>query len=148
MLHSLAMKKIVAMTFLAAITAICIAQSPVGAWNGKLQIDQSTIPKAQNAEQKKMIDGMIAQVKAATLKLSMKANRTFTILVPSIGGQKAQNAEGTWTQKGRTVTLVTTKQNGKAPKETRPQKMLMDASGRKMTLVASGPEKVKIIFTR
>jgi hypothetical protein len=141
------MKKIVALLVLATAAVGAFAQSPVGSWNGKLSVD--SMPKAQTPDQQKMVNQIMEQVKKMTFKLNMKANKTFTIDVPAMMGGKAQKAEGTWSQKGSAITLVTTKQNGTAPKNSKPQTMKIDASGKKMVLNAGeGPRKATITFTK
>lgn len=143
------MKKLVVLLALAAVTVSAFAQNPVGAWKGKVQLEKANLPKAQNAEQQKMIDKMLAQVKSMTLNLNMKANKTFTIDVPSMGGQPGMKGEGTWSQKGNAITLVTTKQNGKPPKTSKPQTMKIEPGARKMTLTNNeGGQKVSILFSK
>ncbi len=142
------MKKFVFVLTLVAVASLSFCQNPVGAWKGKLNVNTATMPKASTPEQQKMIDKLLAQVKAATLKLDMKANKTFAIQIPSIAGQRARNAEGKWSQSGRTITLITTKEDGKPPKDKKPQKMIIDASGKKMSLTPTGSKQAAIIFTR
>lgn len=143
------MKKFVVLLALAAVAVSAIAQNPVGAWKGKIQMDASSMPKAQNAQQKQLIDKMLAQMKSMTLGLNMKANKTFTIDVPSVGGQPGMKGEGTWSQKGNSVILVTTKQNGKPPTNSKPQTLKIQPGAKKMVLTnMEGPQKVSIIFTK
>ncbi|MBC8063239.1 MAG: hypothetical protein H7Y17_00290 [Chlorobia bacterium] len=143
------MKKFVAILALAVVAVGAFAQNPAGSWKGKLKVDPASMPKAQSPEQQKMMDQVMTQIKTMTFTLNMKPNKTFTILVPSMMGQPAQNGEGTWSQKGKTITLVTTKQNGKAPKNSKPQIMNIDSGGRKMILNAGdGPRKATITFTK
>jgi hypothetical protein len=143
------MKKFSLSSLLAFSVAAAFAQSAVGAWNGKLQLDTSQMPKAKTAEQQKMIDKALAQVRALTLKLNLKADKTFTVSVPPIMGQPTHTASGTWTQKGRTVTMITLKEDGKPPKDKKPQSMTIDPSGKKMVLVAGdGPRAQKVVFTK
>ena len=146
-LHFCAMKKIVALLVLATVAGGAFAQSPVGSWNGKLSVD--SMPKAQSPEQQKMMAQIMEQIKKMTFKLTMKANKTFKIDVPPMMGGKGQTGEGTWSQKGSAITLVTTKQNGQPPKNSKPQTMTIDSSGKKMILKAGeGTQKATITFTR
>lgn len=142
------MKKLVVLLAIAAVAVSAIAQNPVGAWKGKIQMDASSMPKAQNAQQQQMIDKMLAQMKSITLGLNVKANKTFTIDVPSVGGQPGMKGEGTWSQKGNSVTLVTTKQNGKPPKNSKPQTLKLESAKKMVLTNMEGPQKVSIIFTR
>jgi len=92
---------------------------------------------------------IMEQIKKMTFKLTMKANKTFKIDVPPMMGGKGQTGEGTWSQKGSAITLVTTKQNGQPPKNSKPQTMTIDSSGKKMILKAGeGTQKATITFTR
>lgn len=142
------MKKLVILFAVVAISAASFAQNPVGAWKGKIAIDTSTLPKPQNAEQKKQMDQGMQQLRSMVLRLNLKANKTFTIDVPAMGPAPAQKGEGTWSQKGNKVTLITTKQNGKAPADSKPQTMTIATGGKKMVLTPPGPQKVTITFTR
>lgn len=144
------MKKFLALVAVASIAVCAFAQSPVGAWKGKIQMDVSKMPKAANPAQQKQMNEAMAKVKAITLNLNMKANKTFTISIPAMMGQPGHTAEGTWTQSGKKVVLTSTKEDGKPPKKKEPQTLTLDGNGRKMTMVPPGGAgmNVKIIFSK
>jgi hypothetical protein len=143
------MNKFAVLLLAIALSVVALAQNPVGKWKGSLKIDRAGIPKAQSPEQDKAVKQMLAQVESARFSLDMKGNKTFTVDVPSMMGQPAQRSEGTWSQKGNVITMVTTKQNGKAPKNSQPQSMKIDSNGKKMVLVAgNGPQKATITFVK
>lgn len=114
--------------------------------------DTSKMP----AEQKKQVDAMIQQMQAMTLKLSVKADKTFSITVPgqAMGGQKvpASTSTGTWVQSGKSVTMTTKKRDGKdlPAGKGNSQTMTISADGKTMTMVPAGAEAqgVKIVFTK
>jgi len=143
------MKKLVFLLALTAISVAAFAQNPVGTWKGKIQIDKSALAGVQDPKQKEMASKALAQVEAMTLTLNVKANKTFVVNIPSMMGQPAQSSEGTWTQKGNQVTLVTTKRQGKAVTNDKPKSMTLDKGGKKMVMTANeGPQKATITFTR
>jgi hypothetical protein len=144
------MKKFAALTALMLLTLTAFAQNPVGAWKGKITVDRSALPKV-DPQQQKMVDQALTQVEKMVIKLNMKSNKTFTMVVPPFMGNPGVNAEGTWSQKGSTITMVTKKANGQAPKSgEKPQPMTITADGKKMTMTppSSGMGKTKITFTR
>lgn len=149
-LHFPAMKKLLALVAVASVAVCAFAQSPVGSWKGKILMDTSKMPKAANPQQQKAMNEAFAKVKAVTLTLNVKGNKTFTITIPPMMGQPGHNAEGTWTQKGNTVTMISTKEDGKPSTKKQPQTMTMDGTGRKMTMVPpnGGPMNIKIIFSK
>jgi hypothetical protein len=143
------MKKFLALVVVASVAVCAFAQNPVGTWKGKIQMDASKLPKAKDATQQKQLDAAMAQVRAITITLSLNANKTYKISVPPMGGQPGHTGEGTWVQKGKTLTLSAIKEDGKAPKDKRPQTVTMD-SARKMTMVppTGGPMGIKIVFAK
>ncbi len=144
------MKKFAILLALVAISAASFAQNPVGAWKGNISIDASTLPKARTPEEQKQMDAAMAAMRSLVLKLNVKANKTFTIDSPAMGQAPAQKVEGTWSQKGNKVTLVTTKQNGvKPPAGNKPQVLTISADSKKMTLTpATGGPKVVVTFSK
>jgi hypothetical protein len=135
----------------AVLTTAVFAQSVVGAWKGKVSMDLSKFPKAQNPQQQQMIDQMVEQMKKMQISLSLAANKTYTATASGLPGQQgAQKAEGKWTLAGRTLTLTTTKENGKAPKNNKPQKFTLSPDGKKLTMVMEqgGPPGMSLVFTK
>ena len=55
------MKKFVFVLTLVAVASLSFCQNPVGAWNGKLNVNTATMPKASTPEQQKMIDKFLVQ---------------------------------------------------------------------------------------
>jgi hypothetical protein len=149
-LHFPAMKKLLALVAVASIAVCAFAQSPVGAWKGKILMDMTKMPKAANAAQQKQMNDAMAKVKAITLNLNMKANKTFTISIPAMMGQPGHTAEGTWVQSGKKITLTSTKEDGKVPKKKEPQVLTIEGNGRKMSMVppTGGGMDVKIVFSK
>lgn len=144
------MKKFAALTALMLLTLTAFAQNPVGAWKGKISIDRAALPKVTDPQQKKMMDTALTSVEKMTISLNMKSNKTFTLVIPPFMGNPGVNAEGTWSQKGNTITMVTTKANGQPPKKKDSQPMVITPDGKKMTMTPSnnGMGKTKITFKR
>lgn len=136
------------------------AQNVTGAWNGKLAMDLSKMPKAKDAAQQKQMDAIATMLKSIKVNLNMGANKTFVMKVsglPQMGGANGkkpatgQTAEGTWTQKGNVITLKITKSNGAAPKgANNSQEMKILDGGKRMELEPSNSRGMggKIIFIR
>lgn len=140
----------------AAIASICVAygQAITGAWTGKIQMDMSKLPKVTDPNQKKMLDGLMTSVKAMRMHLNLKSNKTFTLKVTGIpAGPNAtkkptdQTAEGTWSQKGSTITLKVVKANGAAPKGQNPPQDLK-VVGKTLELNNASMPGAKVIFSR
>jgi hypothetical protein len=144
------MKKFATLLAFAVFAVSAFAQSPLGTWKGKINMDTSSMPKAQNAQQQEMMDKMIAQLKTMVLTLKMNANKTFSINAPSMMGQPARTGEGVWSQKGKAITLTLQKDNGKKMPKPDAQAMTIDASGKKMVLTPKqgGGPKMTITFTK
>jgi len=143
------MKKFVAIAALTLLTVAAFAQSPVGSWKGKIKMDASTMPKAQNAQQQEAMNKAMAQLSSMTLMLTMKGDKTYTVSVPGMMGQPAHKSEGKWSQKGNQITMTTVKNDGKPATANKTQTMTIDAGGKKMTMkVPNGPGNVQIIFSK
>lgn len=143
------MKKLALLLAAAMVCTAAFAQSPVGSWKGKVKIDMSAMPKVTDPKQKEMMDKMLAQVQAMTITMNVKANKTFVVTIPAAMGQPGQTSEGTWTQAGNVVTVTTTKRNGKAAPDKKPQKMTIQHGGKVMIMNAGdGPQKATITFTK
>jgi len=146
------MKKfLIVSTAAMALAVSAFSQSAAGSWKGHLQLDASKMPKAQNAQQQAMMTKVMTTLQKLVFTLNMRPNKTFTINVPPMGaGQTAHSAEGTWTQTGRKVTMVATKNDGKAAtgNDKKPQTMTISADGKMMTLVPTTASGGKIVFKR
>lgn len=133
----------------ATIVSVAVAASPVGSWVGKIVIDKMPpMPPNATAQQKQQVQGMLDQLKKVRINMSIKANKTFAVKAPSMFGQPATNAEGTWKQTGSTITLTTTKENGKpaAGTKAKPQDFTLSKDGK--TISMSGMGGGKLIFTK
>lgn len=125
------------------------AASPVGTWVGKIVLDKTPeIPAQASPAQKQQMQSMIDQIKKIRINLVVKSNKTFLLSAPAIGPQPATKAEGTWAQKGSTVTLTTTKENGKAVSGTKakPQDFQLSANGKSLSM--GTPGMGKLVFTK
>ncbi len=146
------LKVSLAVTTAAIMTAAIASTNVTGAWKGKILLDVSKMPKAQNPQQQQMMDGVLAGIKKMSINLSLNANKTFTMSASGLP-QNAPNkkAEGTWTQSGNALTLKITKEDGKAPTmKQEPQVITVSADGKTLTMVPknAGPMGGKIVFTR
>lgn len=137
----------------ATLVSATLAASPVGSWVGKIVLDKApAIPKDATPEQKKMMTSMIEMMKKMQFTLKVNKDKTFTITTPPMMGQPANKGEGTWTQKGSTVTIKMTKDNGKpvtGPKANS-RDLTLSADGKKLTLSSKGQGQGqgKLVFTR
>jgi hypothetical protein len=127
----------ITVTLLAAMTACTFAQSAAGAWKGKLNLTMD-LPKTSDPKMKALMDQQMAAMKAITIHLTFKADKTYTLTTsgtpPQMGG--GQTDKGKWTQTGKTVTITSTKV---ASKENKPQKMTLSADGKTLTMLIPGP---------
>jgi hypothetical protein len=118
------------------------AQSAVGTWTG--HIDVSAV-KAADANQQKMMDSMKKMFASTVLKLSLKADKTYSIVITGMGPSAKPTTEtGKWSQSGRTVTV--------SDKSGKPQAMNLSANGKTMVMTPpsgkGGPAGMKIVFTK
>jgi hypothetical protein len=126
-----------------------------GAWVGKVHMDMSKMPKVTDPNQKKMMEGIVNSVKSMRMHLNLKGNKTFSMKVTGIpAGPNAtakkpadQTAEGTWSQKGSTITLKVTKANGAAPKGQNPPQDLK-VVGKTLELNNAAMPGAKVVFSR
>jgi hypothetical protein len=137
------MKKISRLVLTLAACAVSIAafaQSPVGSWNGKL--DLSGV-HAKDAKEKQMVDQMKTMMASTVIKLTFKGDHTYSMAF-SMGKGQGMTETGKWSQSGRTVTV--TGKNGK------PEQLTLNANGKQMVMVPpkgdKAPQGMKAIFTR
>lgn len=142
--------------------AICMvglaaAQSITGVWHGHFVIDKTTLPKPANAAQadamKKRLQEMDIQLAKSDIKLTLNANKTFTIVGVNIPGTTGtQTSEGIYTKTATQVTLIPKKDNGKPAvgNDAKPQVVNIVAGGKKLSLLVPNASQVKIsvVFTR
>jgi hypothetical protein len=135
---------------LASLSATLMAANIVGTWKGKVTVDLSKAPKAQNDQQRAMMDKILADVRKMDIRLTIRANKTFAAVAkrsPSRPGP--QNTEGTWKQEGSTLWLTSLKVDDKPAKDKKPQRFQILENGKKLSLNQEGmPTWIKIIFTR
>jgi hypothetical protein len=142
--------------------AICMfglvaAQSITGVWHGHFVIDKATLPKPANAAQaeamKKRLHEMDVQLAKSDIKLTLNANKTFTIVGVNIPGTAGtQTSEGIYTKTATQLTLIPKKDNGKPAvgNDAKPQVVNIVAGGKKLNLLVPNTSQVKIsvVFTR
>jgi hypothetical protein len=133
-------------------TSALAATNVVGTWSGKVVFDTSKLPKPSTPEQKKQFDTAMAQLDKYRVTLKLKANKTFTVNSPAGFGQPAHAAEGTWKMRGQTVTLTTTKEDGKKPtaESAKPQDMTVAKDGKSITMLPPKGQAAmfKVVFKR
>ncbi len=142
MLNIRLIKGALALLALAAFAA-AQAQNVVGSWNGKM--DMSGV-KPKDANEKAMLDMMKSMMASMSIKLNMKADKTYHIDISGTIQGKAhkQTEDGKWSQSGKTITVV----DPKGKKET----MTVSSDGKRMVMVPrsdeKGPKGAQMIFTR
>lgn len=105
-------------------------------------------------DQKKAVEQQLAEAGKLTISLTLRPNNTFTLSFnPPAGmaGAQKMTVEGKWLQKGTTVTLTATRQNGKAvpAKDQQPQTMTVASGGKTMRWSqGKDPRQGTIVFTR
>jgi hypothetical protein len=142
---------VVAAAVLLIATAAVAGTNVVGAWKGKVEMDLSSLPKAQNAQQQQMMDKMMAQVKKMVINLTLKGNKTFTmsaVAAPPDG--KTHTMTGSWSQKGNKITMVGKTEDGKpATDKDKTQTLTVNPNGKSMSLdMPGGGGQGKLVFTR
>lgn len=141
-----------------AVASIAVAHGQtkvVGAWTGKIEMRASKAPKLTDPNQKRMMDGLLAQIKALRMRLNLNANKTFTLKVTgapatpkgSAKSAREQVGEGTWSQKGSVITLKLTKANGAAPKGQNPPRYL-NVVGKTLEMNNPAMQGAKVVFSR
>ena len=127
---------------LVAVAATCllttaIAQSPVGKWTGKLNLKMPEVPAAADANTRQMIEQSMAAVKKMTLHLTFSNDKTYSLFTKGApaqaGGEQKDN--GTWSQSGKNVNIVSTRKDKKPDK---PQTMVFSADGKTLTMSLPG----------
>ena len=119
-----------------------LAASPVGHWTGKISIVMPPIPANAPAQQKAMMQKVVAQMAAARIILDVKADKTYTVTTTGLPMQQAGKKEtGKWSQKGNSVTMTDTKKGGQA------QNLILTPDGKTMTLAMPNGQG-KVVFTR
>jgi len=137
------MKQLACLALIIFTFSTCLASSPVGSWNGHLDM---TAVKGKDAKEQAGIDAMKKMFSSMSLKMSFKADKTYTVTTSmSMGGPaKTQTESGKWTQSGQTVTVFDKKGKGQA--------MTLSANGKQMVMVPpagdKGPKGLKIVFAR
>jgi hypothetical protein len=143
-------RRFLALSIAMSISASLLAVGVVGKWKGKVVLDVSKLPKAQNEQQKKSMEAGFAMVKKMVIILDLKANKTYTGEAKNMpGGQPDQRSEGTWRQEGNVLWLTSIRDNGKPATDKKPQKFLIQDKGRKLVMAESKlPPGIEIFFSR
>ncbi|MGV3617128.1 MAG: hypothetical protein ACO1SV_17510 [Fimbriimonas sp.] len=115
--------------------SLSVAQSPTGAWKGKLKIQFPPIPANAPAEQKAQFAKMKANLDKAVFNLTLNGNKTWKIKATGVPmGPNGDSQEGTWTQTGKKITLKA-KPSAKNPNFTPPpQDAVLSADGKTLTI--------------
>lgn len=119
------------------------AASPVGSWTGKFTLQgMPPLPSNLPPQQKAMIQQSMAMATKIRLKLTVKADKTFSIkYMGTPNSEKQPPHNGTWSQKGNVVTTVSKTVQGP------PQQLVLSPDGKTMTLVLPN-NRGKLVFTR
>ena len=117
-----------------------------GKWKGKLHISLPALPPNLTAEQKQAVAAQMAKVKAATIILNLKGDKTYTASAQGMPGTD-QTDTGTWTISGNTLTMTSTKKK-KKPGMDKPQKLTISSDGKTITLPIPGGANNKAVFNR
>jgi len=128
--------------FAVALGSVCLAASPVGKWKGKVGGSMPPLPANANAQQKQQYDAAKAMVAKIVINLELKSNNTYSVTVDG-GPQKAPAETGSWSAKGNTITVTSTKGGQK-----RSQSMTLSADGSKLTMSPQGSAGTKVTFVR
>ncbi len=117
---------------LVGLVPTAFAQNLAGTWNGSMKLEFS--PEVQKQMKGQQIPPM------PKLTLAMRPNGTYTVtqVVPAMGQSPARTmkSDGTWSQKGRTVTMTTKTRDGKpvTGEEAKPRAFTLSGDGRTMTI--------------
>lgn len=143
------MKRFLFCVALMAVAASFGAVDVVGKWDGKIKIDIAAVQaKFEAQELKEMARTSAERSMRAYLTLQLRKDGTFRMHTAPNEGRVAQDLDGTWSQAGNKVTLISKKRNGEDLKKTAgPQVFTLDKTGKKMTLV-TGPGKTTVTFMR
>lgn len=123
----------------AVLAALATASTPVGTWNGKLNLKIPPMPANMPAAQKAQATKMIAQMKSGKIVLTFKADKTYT--ATSVGLPFNQTSGGTWSQKGNVVTTVAKRAGAN------PMTLTFSKDGKTMTSILPKGQG-KVVFTK
>lgn len=143
-------RRFIALAITMSLAASLLAAGITGKWKGKVVLDASKLPGAQNEQQRKQMEAGFAMIKKMVIHLDLKANKTYVADAKNMpGGQPDQHSEGTWKQDGNTLWLTAIRDNGKPANDKKPQRFLIQDKGRKLVMAESGmPPGIQIFFTR
>lgn len=122
---------------IAVLGTSALAQKPLGAWKGHVEMTMPPLPAGAPPAQAQFRDKMIDQVRKTVIHLTFKAGNKYSLtadMAPGSPSAKARSDEGSWTQSGRTITLKSTKSTASTP----PLKGNISADGKSLVLTASG----------
>jgi hypothetical protein len=117
-----------ALVFFGLAVSVCaFSAEPVGTWNGKIQVDTSKLAADKRAQ-------VEAQTGKLKIVLTLKKDHTFTSVVSGGGDGKPHSTSGTWTFKGNTVSMIATKNDGKAAAGAIPRSMVLSKDGKSLVM--------------
>lgn len=107
------------------------AQSVVGTWKGKTEIRGVNVPEGTTKGMSNMKNIMV-----------FSKDGTFKQTVSDARGKEG-TSEGTWTQKGNSITLTTKKRDGKAATGNTSHVLTLSSDGKKLTRDLTAQVKVQ-----
>lgn len=147
MKHSLKISAVLAAV--AALGTTALADSPVGTWKGKMELNLPQMQGNMPPEAKAAMTKQLEAIKKMVMNLSLNKDKTWKMTFQGMpagapGADKPQ--EGTWTQKGNDITLVA-KKDPKNPGSSNP--ITLKLTGKTMTFVPpGGAGQGKLTFTK
>ena len=123
------------------LAAVASAATPVGTWTGKFLIKMPVLPPTMPTPQRTKILGMLNEMKAGKLILTMKADKTYTMTAVGMPSFPKSVNKGVWSQTGDTVNVTDAKPGSKA------QAFKMSKDGRSMVYTLPA-DKGAMRFTR
>ena len=136
------------------------AADVTGKWVGKVQIDESKIPAAKNAQQTELRKKMLKAIKGTTFNLDLKANKSWTMVASLIGIDKdgkpktqQHKVDGSWKMDGKNVVMKTLHEDGNPSKNDQGEVLEPANGGKALKMLppkrGNGPGMLSsILFTR
>jgi len=142
--------KTLAVTSAAFLVASAMATGVTGVWHGRLKVKLPPQPAGATAEQKKAVVDSVAKAQQINFLLTLKADKTFSMVLSGGMFSKPQTATGNWTQTGSKITVTATKNNGLAAKSAKPQSLVVSKDGKSLAARLPAPQvkQASLTFTR
>lgn len=97
----------------AALGTSAMAQNGVGNWTGHIAMKTPPMPANVPPQQKAMLEQQMAMLGKITLALTLKKDMSYSIATKGLPkqapGKAGETQTGTWTLKGKTLTLIPSK---------------------------------------